>query len=117
MSRVRGEHATYLVLKPKKLFIFAHPLFIIQTRFINKFDKPIIAAMSVDCTETEVARQDELSSELREILSSIVHRCTNDVLKKTLPFLQETIITIRQSRAQAKVCSDCSCLLILSIQS
>jgi hypothetical protein len=63
--------------------------------------------MAADCTPSQAARQEELSAELHEKLKSIVHRCTKDVLKKVLPFMQEAIIHIRQSKAQTKVCGMC----------
>jgi hypothetical protein len=60
--------------------------------------------MAADCSPAEATAQEQISSELHGILSSIVHRCGRDVLKKALPFKQEVIIHIRQSKPQAKVC-------------
>lgn len=59
--------------------------------------------MAADCSPAEAAAQEQISSELHGILSSVVHRCGRDVLKKALPFKQEVIIHIRQSKPQAKV--------------
>eukprot|EP00804_Cyclotella_cryptica_P008504 CCRYP_004001-RA/>CCRYP_004001-RA protein AED:0.04 eAED:0.04 QI:1833/1/1/1/0.53/0.43/16/4826/778 len=74
-----------------------------EISFTNKYERPIMIGMAADCTPTEAAAQEKLSSELHRILSSIVHRCGRDVLKKALPFKQEAVIHIRQSKPQAKL--------------
>jgi hypothetical protein len=88
-----------------------------------------MAGMAADCLPVQAEKQEHLSSELHQILSSIgefscsvyistrcsltntlcspfyliVHRCSRDVLRKALPFKNEVIIHIRQSKPQAKL--------------
>jgi hypothetical protein len=59
--------------------------------------------MAADCLPYQAELQEKLSSELHQHLSSFVHRCSKDVLKKVLPFMQEAVIHVRQSKSQAKV--------------
>lgn len=74
-----------------------------EQRFLNKYQKPIMAGMATDCTQTEAESHEQLSAELHKTLSSIVHRCSRDVLRRALPFRQDVVIHIRQSKSQAKV--------------
>ena len=59
--------------------------------------------MAADCTPLQADTQEQVSKELHGILAEFVHRRDADVLAKDLPFLQETIIHVRQSKAQVKV--------------
>ena len=59
--------------------------------------------MAVDCTPLQAKTQEIVSTEMHSILSQFVHRRDADVLSKDLPFLQETIIHVRQSKAQVKL--------------
>jgi SNF2 family DNA or RNA helicase len=74
-----------------------------QAQFIKKYEKPIMDGMAADCLPSQVEIQEKLSSELHQLLSAFVHRCSKDVLKKVLPFMQEAVIHVRQSKSQTKV--------------
>ena len=74
-----------------------------ESNFTRKFHDPIMDGMAVDCTPLQATTQEEVSSELHRVLSGFVHRRDADVLRKDLPFLQETIIHVRQSKAQIKL--------------
>ena len=75
-----------------------------ESKFSQKYEKPIMIGMAADCTPADASTQEQLSSELHGILSEFVHRCGAEVLAKELPFFQEAIIHVRQSKAQIKVC-------------
>ncbi|EED89286.1 hypothetical protein THAPSDRAFT_263996, partial [Thalassiosira pseudonana CCMP1335] len=74
-----------------------------EASFIYKYQTPIMDGMSRDCTPTQAAVQEELSQELSGILAGFLHRCDNSVLSKVLPFKQEAIIRVRQSKVQVKL--------------
>jgi len=75
-----------------------------EANFTKKFHDPIMDGMAADCTPLEADTQEQVSKELHGILAKFVHRRDADVLSKELPFLQETIIHVRQSRVQGKAC-------------
>ena len=74
-----------------------------EANFTRTFHDPIMDGMAADCTPLEAKTQEEVSSEMHRILSQFVHRRDADVLSKELPFLQEAIIHVRQSKAQVKL--------------
>jgi len=74
-----------------------------EANFTKKFHDPIMDGMAADCTPLEADTQEQVSKELHGILAKFVHRRDADVLSKELPFLQETIIHVRQSRVQGKL--------------
>lgn len=74
-----------------------------EASFTRMFHDPIMDGMAVDCTPLQAKNQEEASSELHRVLSEFIHRRDADVLRKDLPFLQETIIHVRQSKAQIKL--------------
>ena len=74
-----------------------------EASFTRKYHDPIMNGMAADCTELQAETQEKVTRELHGILEAFVHRRDADVLKKDLPFLQETIIHVRQSKVQAKL--------------
>jgi len=74
-----------------------------EANFTKKFHDPIMDGMAADCTPLQADTQEQVSKELHGILAEFVHRRDADVLAKDLPFLQETIIHVRQSKAQVKL--------------
>ena len=74
-----------------------------ESNFTKKFHDPIMDGMAADCTPSQAEKQEQVSSEMHGILAKFVHRRDADVLAKDLPFLQETIIQVRQSMAQTKL--------------
>lgn len=74
-----------------------------EASFTRKFYEPIMDGMAADCTLTQAEKQEQVSAEMHTILADFVHRRDADVLRKELPFLQESIIHVRQSKCQAKL--------------
>jgi len=74
-----------------------------ESNFTRKFHDPIMDGMAADCTPFQAEKQEQVSNEMHSILANFVHRRDADVLRKDLPFLQETIIHVRQSKAQVKL--------------
>ena len=74
-----------------------------EASFTRKFYDPILNGMASDCTPFQAEKQEEATKEMHSILETFVHRRDANVLAKELPFLQETIIHVRQSKAQTKL--------------
>ena len=74
-----------------------------EVNFTRTFHDPIMDGMAADCSPIEAKTQEEVSTKLHGVLSEFVHRRDSDVLRKDLPYLQETIIHVRQSKAQIKL--------------
>lgn len=71
--------------------------------FKRKFHDPIMDGMAADCTPSQAEKQEQASLKLHGILEQFCHRRDAGVLSKDLPFLQETIIHVRNSMAQTKL--------------
>ena len=74
-----------------------------EPSFTRKYRDPIMDGMAADCTPSQAEKQEKVSNELHTILAQFMHRRDADVLAKDLPFLQETIVHVRQSKAQVKL--------------
>jgi len=74
-----------------------------EAQFTKKYHEPIMDGMAADCTLTQAEEQERANNALDKILSEFVHRRNADVLAKELPYLQEAIIHVRQSKAQIKL--------------
>ena len=74
-----------------------------EASFTRKYFEPIMDGMAADCSPLQAETQEKVNTELYGILSKFVHRRDAQVLRKDLPYLQESIIQVRQSKVQAKV--------------
>lgn len=70
------------------------------TDFKRDYVKPIMDGLKADSSQDQKIRQEELIYELYKILGPFVHRKDSTILQQDLPFLQQTVIVVRQSRAQ-----------------
>lgn len=71
-----------------------------KSSFDRKFDQPIKLGMASDSTLEAMERQAKQSKELYDILSPFVHRRDNTELKKELPFMQQVVLHVRQTKLQ-----------------
>jgi len=74
-----------------------------EINFTRKFLDPIMDGMASDCTPSQAEKQEQATTELHGILDKFVHRRDSNILAKDLPFLQESIIHVRQSMVQTKL--------------
>jgi len=70
------------------------------TNFQNHFVQPIMDGLRADSSDSQKARQENLTYELYQILSPFVHRKDSKILVQELPFLQQAVIVVRQSKVQ-----------------
>lgn len=71
--------------------------------FKREFFDPIMAGVPSDCSRAEAEKQEECTKKMQAILDEFVHRRDQSILAKDLPPLQQTIIHVRQSKAQIKL--------------
>jgi len=62
-----------------------------------------MAGVPSDCSRAEAEKQEECTKKMQVILDEFVHRRDSSILAKDLPPLQQTIIHVRQSKAQIKL--------------
>jgi len=73
------------------------------TDFKRDYVKPIMDGLKADSSQDQKIRQEELIYELHKILGPFVHRKDSTILQQDLPFLQQTVIVVRQSRVQQRI--------------
>jgi SNF2 family DNA or RNA helicase len=70
------------------------------SEFKRDYVMPIMDGLKADSSEGQKMRQEELIYELHKILRPFVHRKDSTILQQDLPFIQQAVIVVRQSRVQ-----------------
>eukprot|EP00592_Proboscia_alata_P007541 CAMPEP_0194363742 /NCGR_PEP_ID=MMETSP0174-20130528/11594_1 /TAXON_ID=216777 /ORGANISM="Proboscia alata, Strain PI-D3" /LENGTH=3050 /DNA_ID=CAMNT_0039137361 /DNA_START=650 /DNA_END=9802 /DNA_ORIENTATION=+ len=69
-------------------------------QFDRTYNQPILAGMKKDSLIEEVTKMQNLTKDIEKELKGFVHRKTNSILRNDLPFMQQAVMAIRQSRLQ-----------------
>lgn len=75
-----------------------------ESKFEKEFAAPISKGMASDCTPAELQLCDQKSSELKQLLSGVVHRKDVGYLRRELPPMQQVILHVRLSKMQTNLC-------------